>query len=212
MLFRSESYKTITYENKGHTGDPHNDPETKTAYGNQPTNNYVQGMQGENVKYALRVTNRSAVSINGFTIIDRLPFVGDKGLVSGYDRNSAFAVSLVSVDSVTVGNETIGRKTLDSSKYKVSYSTNKTAVLNEYSGDWNGANDSMQWSDSIENAVDFRVELNDDYEVAKGEEVVVTFTGLVPSYVEKTGIENIAWNSFAYSYKNERIQIGRAHV
>ncbi|MDD6085271.1 MAG: hypothetical protein PUB76_04770 [Oscillospiraceae bacterium] len=196
----TESYKTITYENKGHTGDPHTDPATKTAYGNQPTNNYVQGMQGENVKYALRVTNRSAVSINGFTIIDRLPFVGDKGLVSGYDRNSAFAVSLVSVDSLTVGG-----KPLDSSKYKVTYSTNKTAVLNEYSGDWNGANDSIQWSDSIENAVDFRVELNDDYEVAKGEEVVVTFTGLVPSYVEKTGVENIAWNSFAYSYKNERI-------
>ena len=196
----TESYKTITYENNGHTGDPHTDPATKTAYGNQPTNNYVQGMQGETVKYALRVTNRSSAAINGFTIIDRLPFVGDKGLVSGYSRNSAFAVSLVSVDSVTVGG-----RTLDSSKYKVSYSTNKTAVLNEYSGDWNGANDSMQWSDSMENAVDFRVELNDDYEIAKGEEVVVSFTGLVPSYVEKTGIENIAWNSFAYSYKNERI-------
>ena len=99
----TESWKTITYKNNGHNGTPHTDPATDTGYSRQPTHNYVQGMQGEDVTYELHIKNNSPVALENMTIIDRLPYVGDLGLVSGYERFSAFGVTLKSIDSVTVG-------------------------------------------------------------------------------------------------------------
>ena len=99
----TESWKTITYTNQNHTGTPHTDPATDTGYSRQPTHNYVQGMQGEDVTYELHIKNNSPVDLENMTIIDRLPYVGDLGLVSGYERFSAFGVKFKSIDSVTVG-------------------------------------------------------------------------------------------------------------
>ena len=42
--------------------------------------NYVEGHQGELVKYTLNVKNESKVNIKDLAIIDRLPYVGDKYL------------------------------------------------------------------------------------------------------------------------------------
>ena len=198
----TESWKTITYTNNGHnrhTGDPHTDPATDTGYSREPTHNYVQGMQGEDVTYELHIKNNSPVDLENMTIIDRLPYVGDLGLVSGYARNSAFGVKLKSIDSVMVG----GTKVTANAAY--SYSTDKTSVLNEYSKDWLGQNDVMNWTNiKSDDTVNFRIQLQDTT-VKVGEEVVVKVTATVPSYVAKTGEENIAWNSFAYSYQNPDI-------
>ncbi|WP_455254240.1 SpaA isopeptide-forming pilin-related protein [Ruminococcus sp.] len=195
----TESWKTITYKNNGHTGTPHTDPATDTGYSRQPTHNYVQGMQGEDVTYELHIKNNSPVDLENMTIIDRLPYVGDLGLVSGYERFSAFGVTLKSIDSVTVGGTNVIDKTVRS------YSTDKTSVLNEYSKDWLGQNDVMNWTGiSSADTVDFRIQLQDTT-VKVGDEVVVKVTATVPSYVAKTGEENIAWNSFAYSYQNTGI-------
>ena len=195
----TESWKTITYTNNGHDGTPHTDPDTDTGYSRQPTHNYVQGMQGEDVTYELHIKNNSPVALENMTIIDRLPYVGDLGLVSGYERFSAFGVKLKSIDSVMVGETDVIDKTVRS------YSTDKTSVLNEYSKDWLGQNDVMNWTGiSSADTVDFRIQLQDTT-VKVGEEVVVKVTATVPSYVAKTGEENIAWNSFAYSYQNPDI-------
>ena len=195
----TESWKTITYTNNGHDGTPHTDPATDTGYSRQPTHNYVQGMQGEDVTYELHIKNNSPVALENMTIIDRLPYVGDLGLVSGYERFSAFGVTLKSIDSVTVGGTDV------SANAAYSYSTDKTSVLNEYSKDWLGQNDVMNWTGiSSADTVDFRIQLQDTT-VKVGEEVVVKVTATVPSYVAKTGEENIAWNSFAYSYQNTDI-------
>ncbi|MFR3039548.1 SpaA isopeptide-forming pilin-related protein, partial [Ruminococcus callidus] len=195
----TESWKTITYTNNGHNGTPHTDPATDTGYSRQPTHNYVQGMQGEDVTYELHIKNNSPVDLENMTIIDRLPYVGDLGLVSGYERFSAFGVTLKSIDSVTVGGTDV------SANAAYSYSTDKTSVLNEYSKDWLGQNDVMNWTGiSSADTVDFRIQLQDTT-VKVGEEVVVKVTATVPSYVAKTGEENIAWNSFAYSYQNTDI-------
>ena len=195
----TESWKTITYENNGHTGTPHTDPATDTGYSRQPTHNYVQGMQGEDVTYELHIKNNSPVALENMTIIDRLPYVGDLGLVSGYERFSAFGVKLKSIDSVMVGETDVIDKTARS------YSTDKTSVLNEYSKDWLGQNDVMNWTNiKSDDTVDFRIQLQDTT-VEVGDEVVVKVTATVPSYVAKTGEENIAWNSFAYSYQNPDI-------
>ena len=195
----TESWKTITYTNNGHTGDPHTDPADDTGYSREPTHNYVQGMQGEDVTYELHIKNNSPVALENMTIIDRLPYVGDLGLVSGYERFSAFGVTLKSIDSVTVGGTDV------SANAAYSYSTDKTSVLNEYSKDWLGQNDVMNWTGiSSADTVDFRIQLQDTT-VKVGDEVVVKVTATVPSYVAKTGEENIAWNSFAYSYQNTDI-------
>ena len=195
----TESWKTITYKNQNHTGTPHTDPATDTGYSRQPTHNYVQGMQGEDVTYELHIKNNSPVALENMTIIDRLPYVGDLGLVSGYERFSAFGVKLKSIDSVMVGETDVIDKTA------CSYSTDKTSVLNEYSKDWLGQNDVMNWTNiKSDDTVDFRIQLQDTT-VKVGEEVVVKVTATVPSYVAKTGEENIAWNSFAYSYQNPDI-------
>ena len=200
----TESWKTITYKNNGHNGTPHTDPATDTGYSRQPTHNYVQGMQGEDVTYELHIKNNSPVDLENMTIIDRLPYVGDLGLVSGYERFSAFGVKLKSIDSVMVG----GTDATANAAY--SYSTDKTSVLNEYSKDWLGQNDVMNWTSGDlsvappADTVDFRIQLQDTT-VKVGEEVVVKVTATVPSYVAKTGEENIAWNSFAYSYQNKSI-------
>ena len=200
----TESWKTITYENNGHAGTPHTDPATDTGYSRQPTHNYVQGMQGEDVTYELHIKNNSPVALENMTIIDRLPYVGDLGLVSGYERFSAFGVQLKSIDSVMVGGTDV------TANAAYSYSTDKTSVLNEYSKDWLGQNDVMNWiSGNLSVAppadtVDFRIQLKDTT-VKVGDEVVVKVIATVPSYVAKTGEENIAWNSFAYSYQNTDI-------
>ena len=193
----TESWKTITYTNQNHTGTPHTDPATDTGYSRQPTHNYVQGMQGEDVTYELHIKNNSPLALENMTIIDRLPYVGDLGLVSGYERFSAFGVTLEKIDSVTVDGTAVS--------YTDSYSTDKTSVLNEYSKDWLGQNDVMNWTNSkSDDTVNFRIQLGNTT-VPVGGEVVVKVTATVPSYVAKTGEENIAWNSFAYSYQNPDI-------
>ena len=195
----TESWKTITYTNQNHTGTPHTDPATDTGYSREPTHNYVQGMQGEDVTYELHIKNNSPVALENMTIIDRLPYVGDLGLVSGYERFSAFGVKLKNIDSVMVGGTDVIDKTARS------YSTDKTSVLNEYSKDWLGQNDVMNWTNiKSDDTVDFRIQLQDTT-VEVGDEVVVKVTATVPGYVAKTGEENIAWNSFAYSYQNPDI-------
>ncbi|WP_443723083.1 SpaA isopeptide-forming pilin-related protein, partial [Ruminococcus callidus] len=195
----TESWKTITYTNQNHTGTPHTDPATDTGYSRQPTHNYVQGMQGEDVTYELHIKNNSPVALENMTIIDRLPYVGDLGLVSGYERFSAFGVKLKKIESVTVGGTNV------TANAAYSYSTDKTSVLNEYSKDWLGQNDVMNWTNiKSDDTVDFRIQLQDTT-VEVGDEVVVKVTATVPSYVAKTGEENIAWNSFAYSYQNPDI-------
>ena len=205
----TESWKTITYTNQGHNGDPHTDPATDTGYSRTPTHNYVQGMQGEDVTYELHVKNNSPLSLENFVLIDRLPYVNDIGLVSGYSRNSAFSVNLASNPEFEVKIHRAGTaegvyETLNGDNYDIHYSTDKTAVLDEYSKDWVGQNDKMTWTKNTANAVDFRIAFKNII-VNANDEVVITFKGTVPSFVENTGEENIAWNSFAYAYQNKEI-------
>ena len=196
----TESWKTINYKNEGHTGDPHTDPKTDTGYSREATHNYVQGMQGEKVTYELHIKNTSPQNLESWTIIDRLPYVGDVGLVSGFERDSAFGVMMGEISKITVGGEELAK-----SDYEVSYSTDKTTVLTEYSKDWlRGTSGEMQWSSKqTDSTIDFRVAFvkNENTIVEPGEEIVITFTGYVPAYVANTGEDNIAWNSFAYAYQ-----------
>ncbi|MDE6777165.1 MAG: DUF11 domain-containing protein, partial [Oscillospiraceae bacterium] len=212
----TESWKTIHYEkNTDHDGVnyPHIDPKTDTGYSREATHNYVQGMQGEKVTYELHIKNTSPLPLESWTMIDRLPYIGDIGLVSGFERSSAFGVMMDEVSDIKIISDEIDaetgknveRRLTRQDDYVVSYSNDKTTVLTEYSKDWfRGTSGEMQWSPSKTDAtIDFRVAFNDNDKtiVQPREEIVITFTGIVPAYVANTGEDNIAWNSFAYAYQ-----------
>lgn len=103
---KTTSFKTIKYI--GSTESPYlgydnsaTGEKDKYGQGNTPSDNYVEGLQGNRVRYKLYVTNDSQTELENFTVIDRLPFENvDIGLVSGYDRYSAFTVT-PDINSIT---------------------------------------------------------------------------------------------------------------
>ncbi|MCI5553298.1 MAG: hypothetical protein MR378_00120, partial [Ruminococcus sp.] len=182
--------------------------------GNTPSDNYVEGLQGNQVQYKIYVTNDSNdTPLKNFTVIDRLPFENvDIGLVSGYDRYSAFTVkpdlSKATYEVGTLTNTADARGAFSGTEVQgvtVSYSSDKHSNLDEYAGDWVGESGNMNWQDTkTDEVVNLRFQFPSDFEVKPGETVCITFNGTIPDYVQNTGEENIAWNSFAYSYQYEK--------
>jgi hypothetical protein len=133
----------------------------------------------------------------------------DIGLVSGYDRYSAFTVtpdlSDVTYEVGTLTNTADARGAFSGTEVqgvKVSYSSDKHSNLDEYAGDWKGESGNMNWQDTLtDEIVNIRFQFPSD--IKPGETVCITFKGTIPDYVQNTGEENIAWNSFAYSYQYE---------
>ena len=212
------SFKTIEYI--GSTDSPYlgydnsaTGEKDKYGQGNTPSDNYVEGLQGNRVRYKLYVTNDSQTELENFTVIDRLPFENvDIGLVSGYDRYSAFTVT-PDIDSIqyevgTLTNTTDARGAFSGSAVSgvtVSYSSDKHSNLDEYAGDWVGESGNMNWQDTpTSEVVNLRFQFPSTFTVEPGKTVCITFEGTIPDYVQNTGEENIAWNSFAYSYQYEK--------
>lgn len=62
----------------------------------------------------------------------------------------------------------------------------------------------MNWQDTeTDEVVNLRFQFPSTFTVEPGKTVCITFEGTIPDYVQNTGEENIAWNSFAYSYQYE---------
>lgn len=74
---KTTSFKTIEYI--GSTESPYlgydnsaTGEKDKYGQGNTPSDNYVEGLQGNRVRYKLYVTNDSQTELENFTVIDRL--------------------------------------------------------------------------------------------------------------------------------------------
>ncbi|MBQ8010362.1 MAG: DUF11 domain-containing protein, partial [Oscillospiraceae bacterium] len=224
----TESYETITYNHQ----DVENSPATAWGYGDlldheQNANrfgteilksalNYVQGLQTHPVTYTLNVKNNATADTSGsddlserlylenFVIIDRLAYIGDTGLISGYPRNTAFPLTF-DPDSLTV---TLDGQTVSPSKYQITYS-DSTATLSEYDSDWTGGNGAMNWVDTYDSTMkNFRIMFSEDFLVPEQSEMQVVFDCYVPAYVEAIGEDNIAWNSFSYAYQSSNPKTG----
>ncbi|MBQ2263780.1 MAG: hypothetical protein II341_00110, partial [Oscillospiraceae bacterium] len=224
----TESYETITYNHQ----DVENSPATAWGYGDlldheQNANrfgteilksalNYVQGLQTHPVTYTLNVKNNATADTSGsddlserlylenFVIIDRLAYIGDTGLISGYPRNTAFPLTF-DPDSLTV---TLDGQTVAPSKYQITYS-DSTATLSEYDSDWTGDNGAMNWVDTYDSTMkNFRIMFSEDFLVPEQSEMQVVFDCYVPAYVEAIGEDNIAWNSFSYAYQSSNPKTG----
>lgn len=89
------SYKEIEYDPDLYDAD-YEQPKKDTGISKKDDDgnlkNYVQGHQGEVVKYTLNVKNESLVNMKNLAIIDRLPYVGDIGVIADYPRDSSFDV------------------------------------------------------------------------------------------------------------------------
>ena len=215
---KTTSFKTIEYIGStespflGYDHSMNKEDADHYGQGNTPSDNYVEGLQGNQVQYKLYVTNDSQTELKNFTVIDRLPFENvDIGLVSGYDRYSAFTVT-PDIDSITCKRGTLNNSTNgkdfqeeeDISGVTVSYSSDKHSNLDEYAGDWKGESGNMNWQDTeTDEVVNLRFQFPSTFTVEPGKTVCITFEGTIPDYVQNTGEENIAWNSFAYSYQYE---------
>ena len=194
----TSSVKTIAYNrHANHKKDPKDD----TGSGDRPMpENYVEGMQGEDVTYTLNVKNEAtATTIANMVVIDRLPYVGDIGVIAGYGRGSAFEVSyngglVVSADGSTIKGVT------------VQFSSDASTTIGDGAGEWSTEkdNDTVEWHNEYQ-AGDrlIRFQFPADFKLPAGKTVTIQFNGKVPEYVENTGESNIAWNSFAYSYTDE---------
>ena len=194
----TSSVKTIAYNrHANHKKDPKDD----TGSGDRPMpENYVEGMQGEDVTYTLNVKNEATTTtIANMVVIDRLPYVGDIGVIAGYGRGSAFEVSYNGGLAVSADGSTIKGVT-------VQFSSDASTTIGDGAGEWSTEkdNDTVEWHNEYQ-AGDrlIRFQFPADFKLPAGKTVTIQFNGKVPEYVENTGESNIAWNSFAYSYTDE---------
>ena len=209
--YMTTSYKEIEY-NPDLYDASYEQPLLDTGISKKDENgildNYVEGHQGELVKYTLNVKNESKVNIKDLAIIDRLPYVGDIGVIAKYPRDSAFEVKWDSFIKADIydkdGNFS---RTIDNNKVKITFSDEKNSTFEYGCKDWYGENDVATWTNEANEQtvnVRFMIDYNKDDNqtfLQPGENIKLTFYGRVPKYIQKTGNSNVAWNNFAYGYK-----------
>ncbi|MBR2283558.1 MAG: DUF11 domain-containing protein, partial [Ruminococcus sp.] len=176
--------------------------------GTKSADNYVTGLQGKKVQYTINVQNDATDrDLHDFVVIDRLPFeMADPGIISGYNRYSAFSVYLNSTSFDVYVDGELKNDVLK----RVDYSTDMTAVIDETASDWDGeSSGAMNWKEltgdvDLTTVRDLRFVFADGFIVGrKGSEnnsIRIVINAIIPEYVANTGEENIAWNSFAYGY------------
>lgn len=158
------------------------------------------------VTYTLNVKNESTEeTIKNLTIIDRLPFVGDIGVLTDGKRHSECDVEYVGDLSVKVGD-----RILESNEYTLSFSGNRSAVFSETDADWDGENGSVTWTDTAVNSTRLVRVCLDETDVLPGETVTVTFKG--KAVTTDTNIESTVVNSFGYCYNSSTIENMAAEV
>lgn len=205
------SYKEIEYNPDIYDAD-YEQPKFDTGISKKDANglldNYVQGHQGEVVKYTLNVTNESKVNIKDLVLIDRLPYVGDIGVIATYPRDSAFEVKWDSFIKAEIYDKNGNfSRSISDENVQIDFSSERNTTFDYSSKDWYGENDVANWSDTLEEQttnVRFLIKYNKDDNTTylkPGESLKIMFYGKVPAYVENVGESNIAWNNFAYGYK-----------
>ena len=148
---------------------------------------------GDKVTYTLTVRNDSAANtIENLTIIDRLPYPGDTGVLTSDARGSECDVTYNGDITVKLDDEE-----LSGDDYKLSYSGDRNVVFDEHDKDWDGENDRVSWSDNYTDSTRLiRIELNK--EVMSGQTVTVTFSGTIEA--DDRTKTNTVYNTFGYCY------------
>ncbi|MDO5396936.1 MAG: hypothetical protein Q4G33_03315 [bacterium] len=167
-------------------------------------NNVAEGEAGKEVTYTLTVKNDDGTgqSIKNVSIINRLPYVGDSGVIVSGQRGSEFDVTFAYNLKVEVHRNNGTTQELTSEQYTLTtYSGDTSKSFTEASDDWTKY-DVEGWSDEWDASSKLiRVMVGTDEKpitLANGEYITVTYNAKLPE--DGGEKDQTAWNNFAYHY------------
>lgn len=146
---------------------------------------------GSEITYELTVKNESGTPIENLTFIDRVPYQGDKGVLSTSLRGSDFAVSVIGVDRVTKNGSELTGST-------VSYSSEKLKDFTESDPDWEGGGSGWTTGSPVSSTRLVRIQVPGTFE--KDDEIKVYLKVKLPDVLDDELKDGTAWNTFAYCY------------
>lgn len=194
--FGSENHASISYQKIYENLDKNN-----MAYGyvdsSDNKKNYILIDKEDGIAdYSLKVTNMSNKNFERLTLINKLPYKDDNGVVNlNEKRGSQFDVKLFDKTKFEVklyDNDNKEVK-LSNDDYKIEYSDNTEFT----EGDFNGEA-SNNWYDTIKDTTkSFRITFNDSFILPSKYNIRVEFNAKVS---DEANPGEIAWNSFAYRY------------
>lgn len=193
-LYKTSSYKQITAL--------YNNVEQETAFGNKEDNNTVHGYTGDYVKYNLHIENESTTRLSNLVAIDRLPYIGDIGVITEYNRNSQFSVNFDKLLSVTIENADGIVEDITNS-ITLMFSNNSIDTFRDTAIDWDGVSDDVaSWHSNYEEGdCNVRFTFNDVI-INPNSKINICFTGYIPDNIDVTNEQSCAWNNFGYCYTN----------
>lgn len=172
--------------------------------------NLVSGIGGEKVTYTMQVKNESSnKGITKLTIINRLPYEGDSGVLTSGARNSEFEVTYKDALSVYYIDGSDNRTYLSEENYVVTtYSSDEEKTFTEESSDWTSAATEDGWKTGYDDSTKLvRIQFN-NFTLPAGATVYAEYNAQLPH--ASSEMDMTAWNSFAYRYDEEGEAIGRA--
>lgn len=173
-------------------------------------NNSVSGIGGETVTYTMQVKNESPnKGITNLTIINRLPYEGDSGVLTSGARNSEFEVTYKDALRVYYIDGSDNRIDLSEENYVVTtYSSDEEKTFTEESSDWTSEATEDGWKTGYDDSTKLvRIQFN-NFTLPAGATVYAKYSAQLPHASSEMDIT--AWNSFAYRYDEEGEVTGRA--
>lgn len=172
--------------------------------------NLVSGIGGETVTYTMQVKNESSnKGITKLTIINRLPYEGDSGVLTSGARNSEFEVTYKDDLKVYWISGSGERMDISEENYVVTtYSSDEEKTFTEESTDWTSAATADGWKTGYDDSTKLvRIQFN-KFTLPAGATVYAEYSAQLP--YASSEMDMTAWNSFAYRYDEEGEAIGSA--
>ena len=172
--------------------------------------NSVSCTSGETVTYTMQVTNESSnKGITKLTIINRLPYEGDSGVLTSGARNSEFEVTYKDALSVYYIDKENKTHVISQDDYVVTtYSSDEEKTFTEESTDWTSAATADGWKTGYDDSTKLvRIQFN-NFTLPAGATVYAEYSAQLP--YASSEMDMTAWNSFAYRYDEEGEAIGSA--
>lgn len=173
-------------------------------------NNSVSCTSGEKVTYTMQVKNESSnKGITNLTIINRLPYEGDSGVLTSGARNSEFEVTYKDALSVYYIDSSGKRMDISQDDYVVTtYSSDEEKTFTEESSDWTSGATADGWKTGYDDSTKLvRIQFN-KFTLPAGATVYAEYSAQLP--YASSEMDMTAWNSFAYRYDEEGGAIGSA--
>ena len=165
--------------------------------------NLVSGIGGETVTYTMQVKNESSnKGITNLTIINRLPYEGDSGVLTSGARNSEFEVTYKDELSVYYIDKENQKYVISQDDYVVTtYSSDEEKTFTEESTDWTSAATADGWKTGYDDSTKLvRIQFN-NFTLPAGATVYAEYSAQLPH--ASSEMDMTAWNSFAYRYDEE---------